>query len=129
MFADLQHIAETQIQREQAAARHANRFLFCDTSPLTTLFYCRHLFGKVDPKLKELAKRTYAFTFLCAPDFPFVQDGTRQPETFRVKQHRWYLAQLRRRRIPFHLAVGSMECRIRQIRGLINGAGPYQPAG
>lgn len=47
-FEDMRHIAEVQIQREESAALRANRFAFCDTSPLTTLFYSHHLFGKVN---------------------------------------------------------------------------------
>jgi HTH-type transcriptional regulator, transcriptional repressor of NAD biosynthesis genes len=35
-FEDMQHIAEVQVQHEETAAMHADRLLFCDTSPLTT---------------------------------------------------------------------------------------------
>lgn len=119
VFEDMKHIADTQIQREEAAALHANHFLFCDTSPLTTLFYSNHIFGKADPTLKLLAERRYDFTILCAPDFPFVQDGTRQQEHFRTQQHKWYLDEMCRRRIPFFTATGSIENRIQQIREFI----------
>jgi NadR type nicotinamide-nucleotide adenylyltransferase len=119
VFDDMKQIAEVQIQREEAAALNANRFLFCDTSPLTTLFYSHHMFSKADPALERLAERAYNFTVLCAPDFAFVQDGTRQPEDFRMRQHEWYLSELSRRRIPFFTATGSIENRIQQIRELI----------
>lgn len=119
VFDDMGHIAEVQIQREEAAALQANRFVFCDTSPLTTLFYSHHLFGKAEPALERLAERSYNFTILCAPDFAFVQDGTRQPEDFRTRQHEWYLSELSRRRIPFLTATGSIENRIQQVRELI----------
>ena len=119
VFEDMRRIAEVQIQREEATAKHANRFLFCDTSPLTTLFYSRHMFSKAEPALERLAERAYDFTVLCAPDFAFVQDGTRQPEDFRMRQHEWYLNELSRRRIPFYTATGSIENRIQQIRELI----------
>lgn len=118
-FEDMQHIAEIQIQREEAAALHANRFLFCDTSPLTTLFYSNHMFGKADPILKKLAERRYDFTILCAPDFPFVQDGTRQAETFRMLQHDWYLKALAERGIAYQLVTGSIKSRISQSRQLL----------
>jgi NadR type nicotinamide-nucleotide adenylyltransferase len=118
-FDDMKHIAEVQIQREEAAAMHANQFLFCDTSPLTTLFYSHHMFGKAEPALERLAERAYNYTVLSAPDFAFVQDGTRQPEDFRMRQHEWYLSELSRRRIPFFTATGSIENRIQQIRELI----------
>lgn len=119
VFDDMQRIAEVQIQREEVAAMRANRLLFCDTSPLTTLFYSNHLFGKVEPALESLAARRYDFTILCAPDFSFVQDGTRQPETFRIRQHEWYLTELTKRGIAYRLVTGSLEARVAQMRELI----------
>ncbi|HTE56865.1 MAG TPA: AAA family ATPase [Kofleriaceae bacterium] len=92
--ADLLHIAEEQVAREEAALRAAHRFLFCDTTPLTTRFYAGVLFGAVDPGLVELARRRYDLTVLCVPDFPFVQDGTRQDAGFRARQHAYYLEAL-----------------------------------
>lgn len=123
VFEDMRHIAEVQIQREEAAAVHANRFLFCDTSPLTTLFYSHHLFGKAELTLERLAERGYDFTILCAPDFPFVQDGTRQPETFRMRQHEWYLNELAIRGIAYRLVTGSLNTRISQLRLLLGSPG------
>ncbi|HKS16157.1 MAG TPA: AAA family ATPase, partial [Planctomycetota bacterium] len=93
-FDDLERIGRTQVEREESAARTAFRFLFCDSSPLTTLFYSRHLFGRATRDLERLAERPYDVTILCAPDFPFVQDGTRQPEAFRTHQHEWYVEEL-----------------------------------
>lgn len=118
-FEDMRHIAEVQIQREETVAMHANRFLFCDTSPLTTLFYSNHLFGKAEPALRSLAERRYDFTILCAPDFSFVQDGTRQPESFRMRQNEWYLNELAKRGIAYRLVTGSLEARIAQTRDLL----------
>jgi len=118
-FEDMQHIAKVQIQREEEAALKAKQFVFCDTSPLTTLFYSHHLFGKAEAGLKRLAERCYDFTILCSHDFPFVQDGTRQPETFRVLQHQWYLNELAKRGIAYRLVTGSQNARISQVRELL----------
>jgi HTH-type transcriptional regulator, transcriptional repressor of NAD biosynthesis genes len=114
-FADLLHIAEQQIAREEAAAAHAREWLVCDTSPLTTLFYSHHLFGRADPALEALASRPYHLTILCEPDFPFVQDGTREPPAFRDRQHAWYLDQLSRRAVPFLSATGPPPRRLAAI--------------
>lgn len=121
VFEDMLRIAEVQIQREEAAAMRANRLIFCDTSPLTTLFYSNHMFGKAEPKLERLAERSYDCTILCAPDFPFVQDGTRQPEAFRLSQHEWYLNEFAKRGIEHVLVTGSMETRGSQLRQLLCG--------
>jgi nicotinamide riboside kinase len=49
----------------------------------------------VHPELAKLAKRSYDAVILCRPDFPFVQDGTRRDDAFRLEQHAWYQEQLR----------------------------------
>ena len=120
VFDDLLHIAEEQLRREQAASLRAKHYVFCDTSPLTTLFYSNYLFGKADPSLERLAGRVYDVTILCAPDFAFVQDGTRQPETFRRLQHEWYCAELSRRGVSYLLVTGSLEPRIDQVRKVLS---------
>jgi NadR type nicotinamide-nucleotide adenylyltransferase len=112
---DLLSIATTQVALEEAAARQANAVIFCDTSPLTTLFYSLDLFGRADPALEALAERRYDQYVLCAPDFPFVQDGTRRDEDFRRRQHDWYLQQLNQRGIDYVLATGPIEARIAQL--------------
>jgi NadR type nicotinamide-nucleotide adenylyltransferase len=123
VFEDMRRIAEVQIQREEAAAMRANRLIFCDTSPLTTLFYSNHMFGKAEPTLERLAERRYDYSILCAPDFPFVQDGTRQPEAFRIRQHEWYLNEFAKRGIEHRLVTGSLEARVSQLRQLLCGLG------
>jgi NadR type nicotinamide-nucleotide adenylyltransferase len=121
-YSDLLYIAEQQIAREEATAGRANEWLFCDTTPLTTLFYCRHLFGRAEPALEALAARPYELVVLCAPDFPFVQDGTRQDEAFRLSQDAWYREELMRRRIPFVEATGDSRSRVASIRRAIRAA-------
>ena len=115
-FEDMLRIAETQIERESSAACRASEYLFCDTSPLTTLFYSHHMFGKACEELVRLAERRYDVTALCLPDFPFVQDGTRQPSSFRDLQHQWYLAELHRRNWPYVEVGGDVPNRIEQVR-------------
>ncbi len=122
VFEDMTRIARCQIAMEEEAAGHAKRFLFCDTSPLTTLFYSRYLFGRAEPELERLANRYYDSVVLCAPDFTFIQDGTRQPKAFRTHQHEWYLRQLTMRGIPFIIAGGGVADRVRTVsRALTSG--------
>ncbi len=110
-FPDMLDIAREQIARETLGAHQATRYLFCDTSPLTTLFYSRYLFGKVEPELLRLAERHYDLVLLLEPDFPFVQDGTRQPESFRRLQHDWYRRTLTDRGIRYLNLAGSFSQR------------------
>ncbi|HWX35581.1 MAG TPA: AAA family ATPase [Steroidobacteraceae bacterium] len=120
---DLLKIAHEQIRREEAGLRLANRYLFCDTSPLTTAGYAGWMFGRVDPMLAALAKRDYDAVVLCRPDFPFVQDGTRRDEAFRLEQHRWYQKQIAQLRCPSLEAAGSVPDRVSSVAGWLSTLG------
>jgi NadR type nicotinamide-nucleotide adenylyltransferase len=108
---DFLRIARTQAAREQRLAGDARGLLFCDTTPLTTLFYALDAGGAVDPRLDELAARAYDHTFLCAPDFAFVQDGTRGTPAFRARQHAWYERALADRAVAYRLVAGAPQAR------------------
>lgn len=108
---DMLTIARTQVRREEESACHAHRFLVCDTSPLTTMFYSQEMFGQVEGELSRLSERTYDLTLLCAPDFEFVQDGTRRDHEFRMRQHQWYVDALESRGIAHHVLQGPLEQR------------------
>lgn len=114
-YDDLLKIGREQLRREAAAAGQARRWLFCDTSPLTTYFYCVEMFGRAEAALLELAGHDYDLVVLCAPDFPFIQDGTRRDDSFRLRQHAWYQAELARRGIAFVHVSGSVDERVRQV--------------
>lgn len=111
-FEDMVHIAEVQIEREEALAQQAGDYLICDTSPLTTLFYSDAIFQRISPRLQELANRSYDYVFLCAPDFEFVQDGTRRDDEFRQCQHRWYRDALASRNVEYVELKGGLADRL-----------------
>jgi HTH-type transcriptional regulator, transcriptional repressor of NAD biosynthesis genes len=114
-FADYLKIARTQQRREEELRRDARRFLFCDTTPWTTLHWCLWMHGTADPRVFELADRTmndYTW-FVCADDFPWVQDGSRemgdgQARRFQEQQ----VADLEARGVPYVVLEGSTEERI-----------------
>lgn len=112
---DLLAIGDTQVAREDALLSQACQVLICDTSPLTTAFYSEALFGTVDPALERLAQRSYDITFLCRPDIPFIQDGTRQDEAFRQRQHAFYERVLGQRGIPYVSLHGALDVRIAAV--------------
>jgi len=116
---DLSKIARTQISREEEACLRARRFVFCDSTPLTTFFYSGEMFGQVTGDVRNAAGRRYHQTILCAPDFPFVQDGTRRDAQFRKKQHDWYLSELTRRRIQFVEVGGDLDQRVKMVEKLL----------
>jgi nicotinamide riboside kinase len=110
------------VAREQAAAWDAPQWLVCDTSPLTTLLYCLDMFGKAPQPLWALAARPYDVTLLCAPDFAFVQDGTRRDANFRQRQHDWYAQALAERGISFTLLHGSASERLTRALQVLQGS-------
>ncbi|HHA2859803.1 AAA family ATPase [Stenotrophomonas maltophilia] len=113
---DLLRIAEEQPRREDAAALTAHRWLFCDTTPLVTLGYSGWMFGTAPEALRQAALRPYDLLFLCAPDIPFDQDGTRLGEAFRAQQHAWYVHELQARGVEYVLLEGDLEARIARVR-------------
>lgn len=114
-FEDMTHIVRRQLELEAQAALVARRYLFCDTSPLTTAFYSLDLFGRVEPEVEREAQRRYALAILCAPDIPFEQDGTRRDAAFRQRQHEFYLRRLAELGQPYVVVEGSVERRIRMV--------------
>jgi len=120
-FDDLLEIARVQLAREREACTRARRWLFCDTGPLTTLLYCRDLFGRADGALERLAGHRYDHVFLCAPDFPFVQDGTRRDERFRLAQDRWYRRELAAREVSCEVLEGSVAQRVARVLARLEG--------
>lgn len=112
---DLLRIAATQAQHEDQAAQQAHRWLFCDTTPLVTLGYSGWMFGTMPGPLLRAAERAYDLLFLCAPDIPFEQDGTRVGEGFRMRQHAWYLQQLQARGVDHVLLEGDLDTRVARV--------------
>lgn len=114
-------IARTQREREEAAAGRANRYLFCDTTPLMTALYSRQYWGRVDPQLARLdGVHDYAWTFVTAPDSPWEPDGLqRESEEVRRKVHAMLVATLAERGISYVLLEGELMQRLERVEGLL----------
>jgi HTH-type transcriptional repressor of NAD biosynthesis genes len=119
---DMPQIALRQVDNELRFGREARNVLFCDTTPLTTAFYSQEMFGRVDLVVETLAWRRYDYTFLCAPDFEFVQDGTRQTARFRALQHEWYEDQLVRNGVDFEVVSGPVHARLEAVAARLSRA-------
>ncbi|MEN3294369.1 MAG: HTH-type transcriptional regulator, transcriptional repressor of biosynthesis s [Burkholderiales bacterium] len=118
-YEDMLQIARTQVAFEIDGLARANKWLICDTSPLTTLCYSLTMFGEAERELRELANRSYDVVLLCAPDFLFVQDGTRQNSEFRARQHLWYLKEFHEREIHYEVVSGPLSARVDQVVRLL----------
>ncbi len=119
-YADLRTIGVRHVADEEAAMRAAMRCAFIDTTPLTTLWYSIDGHRTADPELVELSWRPYDLTLVCAPDFAFVQDGSRSSEDFRLRHDRWIRATLRARGTNYVDVRGSIDARLAQVSVLID---------
>jgi len=116
---DMPAIGTRQVELERQLGRQARRWLFCDTTPMTTAFYSREMFGHVDPLLERLASRRYDRFVVCATDIAFTQDGTRRCARFRDRQHAFYLRELAERGWDFTLVAGSVDERVDEVASLL----------
>lgn len=122
-FADHLKMGRRQYQREQAAARQARDFLFCDTNAWTTLQWSLMSYGTADQRLYDLANRTiddYHWIF-CANDFDWVQDGTRELAGKRAQEFQdQQLDDLNQRGVHYQMVTGSLYERIERMKDYLN---------
>jgi HTH-type transcriptional repressor of NAD biosynthesis genes len=109
-YEDMEFIARHQIASE--GSYYSRHYLFCDTTPLTTMFYSEQMFGRVAPALRKMAEREYHKIYLCDPNIDFEQDGTRRDATFRNVGHNWYVNYLTAHEIPYTIVSGTVEERV-----------------
>jgi HTH-type transcriptional repressor of NAD biosynthesis genes len=119
-YDDLRRIGFRHVADEEEAMARATRCVFIDTTPLTTLWYSIDGYRKADPALVGLSWRRYDLTLVCAPDFAFVQDGSRSSEDFRLRHDRWIRATLRARGVDYHVVGGSVEARVARVALLLD---------
>ena len=116
-------IAAGQARLAADLAPLANRVLVCDTDPLATLVWQRRYLGFVTAEVEELAARSPCDLYiLTEPDFPFVQDGTREGESVRERMHGWFREALVERGFRFVTVSGGHRDRlrsaVREVEGL-----------
>ena len=119
-----------QIARGQAAweddlAMRANRLVVCDTDPLATHVWHRRFLGAYHDAVEHVAdSRRYDLYLLTKPDFPFVQNGTREGEAIRLEMHQWFIDIIEAKKKPYLLMEGPPERRlaeaIRRIDALLH---------
>jgi len=107
------HIARGQVSWEEDLAMQANRLLICDTDPLATHIWHRRYMGVYSPEVEQIAdSRHYDLYILTAPDFAFVQDGTREGEHIRLEMHQWFIEVLSKKGKRYITVRGSHKQRI-----------------
>jgi HTH-type transcriptional regulator, transcriptional repressor of NAD biosynthesis genes len=107
--ADFEHIARTQCDRENNAARRCNKVLICDTDAFATSLWHRRYMNSPSPAVEKIAADhpRPALCLLSKCDTPFVQDGTRDGEHIREWMHAEFERELAAHDRPFVLLEGS----------------------
>lgn len=106
-------IGLTQQAREDAAARDANRVLFCDTDALATAIWHERYLGCFGSAVAATTwSDRYDFVLLADADFPWTDDGTRNSEAVRQSMQRRFVEELSRRNRPFVTLSGSPDDRL-----------------
>ncbi|MGH9942744.1 MAG: AAA family ATPase [Pyrinomonadaceae bacterium] len=124
---DFAHIAQTQCALEDAAARHADKVLICDTDAFATAVWHRRYLGRRSAEVEAIAAshRRPDLYLLTDIDTPFVQDGTRDGELIRDWMHQTFIEELTAQGRPFRRLTGSFRERLRAASGhvieLMNG--------
>jgi len=114
-------IAREQCLRENAAAREANRVLFCDTDAFTTRVWHHRYMNCWSPEVDAIANthRTPDLYLLTDVNTPFEQDGTRDGELIRDWMHRVFVEELSLHSRPFASLAGSRDERLHEAIALV----------
>lgn len=113
-------IAREQANREDEAARTANRVLICDTDPLATSIWHLRYMGKRSSEIEEIARsRHYDLYILTGDEIPFEQDGYRDGEHIRHWMHEVFIQELNASGRRWALVSGTPDERVEQAADLI----------
>lgn len=113
-------IAREQTRREEAAARHANRILICDTNAFATTLWHRRYMGFDSSELTAYATTSRADLYLLTGnEIPFIQDGLRDGEHIRHEMHSWFEEELRQQPCPWEIIQGDPSTRLKKALTVI----------
>jgi len=125
-------IAEGHIDREDALALQARRYLFVDTNAITTYMFSLDYHGAAHPHLAALAdeaSKRYDLVFLCEDDIPYDDTWDRSGAVHRGIFHKQIKADLLNRRIPFIPLRGSLEERAERVDEVLRQFMKYRSLG
>jgi NadR type nicotinamide-nucleotide adenylyltransferase len=122
---DYVDIAVRHRAAEDAAQMHANRFLFVDTNAITTMLlgFCYRQLDVAPRQLRAFAdecKERYAYTFVCADDIDFEQDGWRDGSSWRERVQGMVLYDLAVRGIEYRVVHGSLAARVEAVSRVLD---------
>ncbi len=116
------HIAQVQCERENEAARQANRILICDTDAFATSIWHRRYLHEPSPTVEAIVAehRCPDLYLLTDVNTPFEPDGTRDGEAIREWMHEMFVAELTAQQRPFRFLSGSASERLASAIAMID---------
>jgi HTH-type transcriptional regulator, transcriptional repressor of NAD biosynthesis genes len=114
----LEEIASEHNRREDALTLHSRKYLFCDTSPMTTYVFAKDYHGEAGPALIRLAReaeKRYDLVFLCDTDIPYADTWDRSGDQKRKWFQERIVGDLAERRVPYFKVSGTLEERVLQV--------------
>jgi len=119
---EFRRIAATHHQMEADLARMAGGGLVVlDTDALVTTVWQRRYGGTSGAFLDEFAGQHKPDLYLiCAPDFAWKQDGTRQSADHRLRMHDHTVELVERTDVPFEILTGDHSARMARASDLID---------
>lgn len=119
----LVELARLHLLCEELYFPKSNGIVFIDTSANTTKNFC-NLYGYITPleleSFVQNEKNRYDLFIVCDIDIPFVQDGTRNPESVRKGVQQATIDDLNRRGVPYHVVSGNLNKRIHTMCDIIS---------
>lgn len=119
-FEDLGKIAEHHARAINEQTKHANKILICDTDINITKSYSKFLFNRIlATPLWVNEANEFSMRLFLETDCPFIQDGTRLPETERNRLGIHHKAEMNAAGIHYQIITGNWEERFEKAKQLI----------
>lgn len=112
-----------QIYSENAAARHSNKIMLCDSSAITTKVYEQLVFNKNEDYIHRIiAEHKYDKYFLFYPDTPYIHDTHRNivQEDSRMQAYHMFEKILQQHALDYTVVQGNYEMREALVINEIN---------
>lgn len=116
-------IAPEHNRREDALVLESHKYLFCDTSPITTYVFAQDYHGCAGPVLTQLARQAekrYDLFFLCDTDIPYADTWDRSGDQKRQWYQNQVVGDLVERKIPFFRIGGTVDERVEQVNWVLS---------
>ena len=126
---NLQQFEEIPVEhnrREDELVLQSDRYLFCDTCPITSYVFAMDYLGEAGPVLTDLADQSYGrydLFFLCDTDIPYADTWDRSGPVKSLSMQSQIIDDLNERKIPFFKVSGTLELRVDYVSAIL---GRYQ---